>query len=145
MVKFILGFVAGAALVLGLVFLGVLNPSTVRTVTQDPEKGLAQATDNMVEKVKQEADNLRTNKEAAAMVKGKTGQDAACRREGISSRHVCRLADGTIYRVVGSDVVQFKGDIKTLGPDISQWAKKTFEELKTSHNAGGQAVAPKAP
>ena len=128
MIKFVVGFVAGAGLSLALVYLGVLTPSTVRTVSQDPQQGLAQAADNMVEQVKKGAENLRTNGEAAAMVKGKTAQDATCRREGLSTRHVCRTADGKVYRVMGDEIVLFKGDLATLDPDLVEWAKKSFGE-----------------
>lgn len=128
MIKFLVGFVLGAGLALGLVYLGVLTPATVRTVSQDPQQGLAQAADNMVEQVKKGAQNLRTNGEAAAMVKGKTGLDSTCRREGLSTRHVCRTQDGAIYRVMGDDVVLFKGDLATLDPDLVDWAQKSFAE-----------------
>jgi hypothetical protein len=139
MLKFLVGFVAGAGLSLALVYLGVLTPSTVRTVSKDPQQGLAQAADNMVEQVKKGAENLRTNGEAAAMVKGKTEQDATCRREGLSTRHVCRAADGKVYRVMGDEIVLFKGDLATLDPDLVDWAKKSFGEAAAEVAKSGAA------
>ena len=132
MIKFVLGFVAGAAVVLGLVFLDVINPGTVQTASQDPQKGLAQAADNVVQQVKEGAKNLRTNGEAAALVLGKTGQQAVCRREGLTTRHVCRAKEGQLFRVMDNAVLLFKGDPKDLGPDVEAMAKQTFEELAAS-------------
>ncbi len=141
MIKLLVGFVLGAGMVLALVFLGVLTPGTVRTVAENPQQGVSQVADNMVKQVKEGARNLRTNSEAAAMVKGKTSQDAVCRREGLSTRHVCRTRDAKIYRVMGDDIVLFKGDIKTLDADLSAWTQQAFEATLTGAGAAAAAGA----
>ncbi|MFH1807360.1 MAG: hypothetical protein ABIJ09_01345 [Pseudomonadota bacterium] len=129
MIKLAVGFVAGFGLALGLVYLNVLTPGAVRSVAANPQQGVNQVADNMVQQVKEGAKNLRTNGEAAAMVTGKTTQEAVCRREGLSTRHVCRTREGTIYRVMGDEVVLYKGDLATLDPDLSDWAKQAFDEI----------------
>lgn len=142
MLRLLIGFVLGVVLTAGLVYAGVVTPRTVRDVAKDPGRGLSEMTDNAVRQVKEEARNLRTNAEAAAMVKSKSGQDAACRREGLSSNHVCRTRDATLWRVVGDDVVQFKGDLKDLDPDLASWLKQSFE---ASAAAAAPAKGPTAP
>ena len=142
MLRLLIGFVLGVAATAGLVYAGVVTPRTVRDVAKNPGRGLSEMTDNAVRQVKEEAKNLRTNAEAAAMVKGKAGQDAVCRREGLSSNHVCRTREGALWRVVGDDVVQFKGDLKDLDPDLTAWLKKSFEE---SAAAPTPAKGPTAP
>lgn len=135
MIRLIIGFAVGAATILALVYSGVLTPSTVRVAAHDPRQGVQRVTDNVVREVRKGVKNLRTEAEAAAMVHGKTGQKAICRREGMTNRHVCRTADGKIYRLMDDHVILFKGDIKTLDPDLKTWAKKTFTDLLP-----GQAV-----
>lgn len=151
MIRILIGFVLGAGLVLGLVFFRVITPGSVRTATHDPGQGVRQVTDNVVRQVREGVKNLRTEAEAAAMVQGKTGQPAVCRREGLSNRHVCRCQNGKIFRVMGDDVILFKGDLKTLDPALATWAKKTFADLLGSAQpasppvAAPQQAAPKAP
>ncbi|MBN2360828.1 MAG: hypothetical protein JXR83_15340 [Deltaproteobacteria bacterium] len=140
MLRLLVGFVVGVGLTALLVYAGVVTPRTVRDVTKDPGRGLSEMTDNAVRQVKEEAKNLRTNAEAAAMVKGRAGQDASCRREGLSTNHVCRTRDGTLYRVVGDDVVQFKGDLRDLDPDLTAWLKQGFEERAATLPGHGSAT-----
>ena len=128
MLRLLIGFVLGVGLTALLVYAGVVTPRVVREVAKDPGHGLTEMTDNAVRQVKEEALHYRTSAEAAAMVKGRAGHEAACRREGLSSNHVCRTRDGAIYRVVGDDVVQFKGDLKDLDQDLAVWLKRGFEE-----------------
>ncbi len=129
MLRVLIGFVLGAASLWALMFFGVLTPRTVRVTTRNPRQGVQQVTDNVIRQVRSGVKNLRTEAEAAAMVQAKTGQRAVCHREGLSTRHVCRTAGNKIYRVMGTQVILFKGDLKDLDKDLESWAKKAAGDL----------------